>query len=251
MKKFLTSLVACMCIICMFSGCGKKKDDASASPTPSTTETEAPTGEPDATPSSGDATKPDNTPENTGGNTVTNAPNNQTKNPGNATAKPTNAPTVKPTEAGWKKPNPQKITSMQPFANGERVCFVGDSITQANHYIDYIIDYYNNNLKDRKVEFFNCGVSGGKAVFQNKLIYNDTLLYNPTTVVIMLGINDSRLNVYNPQAASDQAFINRTVASYKSEMTTRLCFMPKCKRLAPAKILPVRLTLCLTFTAAA
>ena len=80
---------------------------------------------------------------------------------------------------------------MRGFPKGARVCFLGDSITHANDYISRIADYYHENLSDRKVNFYNCGVSGGSLKTLLTIFDQDIAVHKPTHAVIMIGINDS------------------------------------------------------------
>ena len=80
---------------------------------------------------------------------------------------------------------------MDLFKSGDRVCFVGDSITHLNYYLSYVIMNYRENFPDKKVEFYNCGVSGGTLSTSLALFNEDVLIHNPTHVVLMIGINDS------------------------------------------------------------
>jgi len=80
---------------------------------------------------------------------------------------------------------------MNGFPKGARVVFLGDSITHANDYISRIADYYHEYLSDRKVCFYNCGVSGGSLRAMLTIFDQDIAVHNPTHAVIMIGINDS------------------------------------------------------------
>lgn len=80
---------------------------------------------------------------------------------------------------------------MRGFPKGARVVFLGDSITHANDYISRILDYYHENLSDRKVSFYNCGVSGGSLRTMLTIFDQDIAVHKPTHAVIMIGINDS------------------------------------------------------------
>lgn len=81
---------------------------------------------------------------------------------------------------------------MQPFPNNSRVVFIGDSITAANLYTSHIMAYYLENLKDKKVVFFNSAVPGGTTVSQLTYLYDVALKFSPTHAIVNLGVNDSR-----------------------------------------------------------
>ena len=80
---------------------------------------------------------------------------------------------------------------MKGFPKNARVCFIGDSITHDNGFVSYISAYYHENLKDREVNFYNCGVAGARIRTALPILDKDVLSHNPTHAVIMLGINDS------------------------------------------------------------
>jgi type I restriction-modification system DNA methylase subunit len=80
---------------------------------------------------------------------------------------------------------------MSRFPNGARVCFIGDSITHNNLHVSHVVDYYREHFADAKVEFYNCGISGGTLTTTLNCFDEDIPLYNPTHAVIMIGINDS------------------------------------------------------------
>ncbi len=80
---------------------------------------------------------------------------------------------------------------MNKFPNGSRVCFIGDSITHNNLFLAHIVAYYREHFSDSKVEFYNCGISGGTLKTTLSCFDEDILPYDPTHAVIMIGINDS------------------------------------------------------------
>ena len=84
---------------------------------------------------------------------------------------------------------------MERFPDDARVCFVGDSITHRGLYIAHIASHYRKYFPDSKVEFYDCGISGGNLGNSIKVYGEDTALYEPTHVVLMIGVNDSRRNL--------------------------------------------------------
>ena len=93
---------------------------------------------------------------------------------------------------------------MDRFQAHARVCFVGDSITHAGHFQKHIVAYYRKNFPDAKVEFYNCGISGGN--LRNTIsIYNEDIdIYSPTHTVLMIGVNDSRRDRLNHEASDEK-----------------------------------------------
>lgn len=80
---------------------------------------------------------------------------------------------------------------MKRFENNARVCFVGDSITHTGIFIKYIVSTYRREFPDSKVEFYNCGIAGGSLGNAIKVFDEDIAIYDPTHIVLMIGINDS------------------------------------------------------------
>ena len=80
---------------------------------------------------------------------------------------------------------------MERFKNGDRVCFIGDSLIAMNHTLPWIIDSYRNNFPNEDIRFFNCGVAGGTAEFALEIFEEDVLPWKPTHAVVAFGANDS------------------------------------------------------------
>jgi lysophospholipase L1-like esterase len=77
---------------------------------------------------------------------------------------------------------------------GERIVFLGDSITQggggATGYITVFKNAMAENHKDLGIEVFNAGISGNKVPDLQKRLEKDVLAKKPTLVFIYIGIND-------------------------------------------------------------
>lgn len=80
---------------------------------------------------------------------------------------------------------------MKGFPENARVCFIGDSITYNNGCVSYISAYYHEYLKERNVNFYNCGVAGGRIRTALPIMDKDVFSHDPTHAVIMFGINDA------------------------------------------------------------
>lgn len=81
-----------------------------------------------------------------------------------------------------------------PLKKGERIVFLGDSITAggagANGYVTLIRKALTEKHKDLGIEVFGAGISGNKVPDLQKRLERDVLKKNPTLVVIYIGIND-------------------------------------------------------------
>jgi lysophospholipase L1-like esterase len=84
-----------------------------------------------------------------------------------------------------------QLPSLSFFQPGERVCFVGNSITEGGYYESYIWLYYMLHFPNRRITVYNCGIGGDRA--QNILgrLDADVFAKKPTTICMSFGMNDS------------------------------------------------------------
>lgn len=83
------------------------------------------------------------------------------------------------------------------FQDGDRVCFVGNSITMSGSFHHYINLFYATRFPERKIKFFNCGISGEQAGHILRRVDTDILINNPTWCVVMAGSNDVNETLYS------------------------------------------------------
>jgi lysophospholipase L1-like esterase len=86
--------------------------------------------------------------------------------------------------------------SPQPFINGDRVVFAGNSITEAGFYETYIWLYYITHFPERKIEVMNGGIGGDVARQIYVRLDDDILAMKPTVLSISFGMNDSKYFEY-------------------------------------------------------
>lgn len=81
-----------------------------------------------------------------------------------------------------------------PLAKGERIVFLGDSITQAGvgpqGYVTLVKNTLAQECKDLGIVVLGAGISGNKVPDLQKRLERDVLSKKPTLVVIYIGIND-------------------------------------------------------------
>ena len=75
------------------------------------------------------------------------------------------------------------------FKDGERVAFVGNSITCGGRYHSYIWLYYMTRFPGMRIDMFNEGV-GGDVVLQMTQRMDKVFEHNPTIVTLTFGMND-------------------------------------------------------------
>src|SRR5258708_40211169 len=81
-----------------------------------------------------------------------------------------------------------------PLKKGERIIFLGDSITQGGGgpkgYVTLVKNALTEKHKDLGIEVVNAGISGNKVPDLQRRLRKDVLDRKPTLVVIYIGIND-------------------------------------------------------------
>lgn len=122
---------------------------------------------------------------------------------------------------------PEKIA---PFHTGDRVAFVGNSITEAGYYESYIWLYYMLHFPKEKITVFNTGIGGDRAEDMYKRWNDDVVTKKPTVVCLTFGMNDSDYFVYlghNPdsvgkaRADSSKAWFERIEGEMKKMQGVR------------------------------
>ena len=77
---------------------------------------------------------------------------------------------------------------------GERILFLGDSITELgvkpNGYVALLREELSARYPDLEIEIIGAGISGNKVTELEKRLGKDVIERNPTIVVIYIGIND-------------------------------------------------------------
>jgi lysophospholipase L1-like esterase len=84
-----------------------------------------------------------------------------------------------------------QVQPLTPFAPGDRVAFVGNSITEAGYYESYVWLYYMLHFPGRRITVYNCGIGGDRAKNILARLDADVLAKKPTTVCMTFGMNDS------------------------------------------------------------
>ena len=112
----------------------------------------------------------------------------------------------------------QAQQTIPPFKKGERVVFVGNSITHGGHYHSFIWLYYMTRFPDMPVNVMNAGVGGDSAWDIIKRLDSDVFGKNPTYMTMTFGMNDvGYYDFYKPEAQEiAQKQIEKSLASYKS-----------------------------------
>jgi lysophospholipase L1-like esterase len=93
-----------------------------------------------------------------------------------------------------------------PFRDGDRVVFLGDSITHAGGYLSRLSDFYLTRYPDRAVRIVNAGVAGDNVHGALARFDEDVARFDPTVLAFMFGMNDSWRNMYEPAKMADRSY---------------------------------------------
>jgi lysophospholipase L1-like esterase len=83
--------------------------------------------------------------------------------------------------------------------DGDRVVFLGDSITQQRIYTRYVMDYFALRYPELHVTFRNAGVSGDTAVGAIQRLEKDVLDARHNVVTICFGMNDAGYGAFDEE----------------------------------------------------
>ena len=119
-----------------------------------------------------------------------------------ATAKPSPAPAPKPA------PKPPGLN----LKDGDRVIFIGDSITHQCLYTQYVENFFYTRYPNTRLHFRNAGVGGDRAIDALDRFDDDIASFKPTVATILLGMNDGSYKDFDPAV----------FATYAKDMTTLL-----------------------------
>jgi len=89
------------------------------------------------------------------------------------------------------------------FQKNDRVCFVGNSITNQGEFHHNILLYHITRFPNAPLVFFNCGISGNKTENVLSRMEDDILVNKPTKAVIMIGMNDVNRSLYSAKPTTN------------------------------------------------
>lgn len=101
-----------------------------------------------------------------------------------------------------------------PFRAGDRVVFVGNSITEGGHYHSYIWLYYMTRFPHQRMQMHSAGIGGDASWDILNRIEEDAYAKKPTVLTLTFGMNDSGYYEYNSDNA--QPFVNQRLQKVDS-----------------------------------
>ena len=82
------------------------------------------------------------------------------------------------------------VKSIPVFPKDARVCFVGDSLTACSFWVEYVYEYYLEKFPGTQLRVYNSGISSSNIGFLMSSFEENIMVWNPTHVVLMIGVND-------------------------------------------------------------
>lgn len=95
------------------------------------------------------------------------------------------------------------------FKDGDRVCFIGDSITHGAFYIENLLLFYTTRYPDARMQIYNAGMSGEGVGGVLKRLEWDVFNNKPDVSVIMIGMNDVPRGAYAEKWRNHKSFPGR------------------------------------------
>ncbi|MBO9154818.1 SGNH/GDSL hydrolase family protein [Chitinophaga sp. GCM10012297] len=111
--------------------------------------------------------------------------------------------------------------SAQVFKKGDRVAFVGNSITHNGDFWHNVSLWYATRYPQLGVTFFNCGISGDVTKGILDRMDEDILVHQPTWAVIMIGMNDVNRPLYDKKRVNEPGIKEQqqqALATYKKKL---------------------------------
>lgn len=107
--------------------------------------------------------------------------------------------------------------SIKPFEKGDRISFIGNSITYGGHYHAYVWLYYMTRFPDRRITIINNGIGANAADQMYMRLEEDVLKKNPDVIFLTFGMNDAGyFEFLRPNADSlAKEKIRKSYESYK------------------------------------
>jgi len=107
-----------------------------------------------------------------------------------------------------------RAQQVSPFKDGDRVIFMGNSITDGGHYHSYIWLYYMIHFPKTRISIINAGIGGDVCKQMLERLDDEVFSKKPTIMTFTFGMNDTGYQYYQPEKA-DSAYNVRIEESLK------------------------------------
>jgi lysophospholipase L1-like esterase len=101
-----------------------------------------------------------------------------------------------------------------PFKTGDRIVFMGNSITDGGHYHSYIWLYYMTHFPEMRISVVNAGIGGDVCKQMLERLDDEVFAKKPTIMTFTFGMNDTGYQNYPPDKV-DSAYNAKVTASLK------------------------------------
>jgi lysophospholipase L1-like esterase len=114
------------------------------------------------------------------------------------------------------------------FKKGDRVCFIGNSITHNGEFHHNILQYFVTRYPQVQISFYNNGIKGDVVNGVLNRLEKDILIHKPTHAIIMIGMNDvqrelyGKSTIYNPDTLNKRKLALERYAKNLSTLVTTL-----------------------------
>ena len=116
---------------------------------------------------------------------------------------------------------------MAPFADGDVVAVIGDSITHDGRWQRFIGDFYATRFPTRHITILNNGIGGDMVGGVLRRLDDDILAAHPNVAVVMLGMNDVGRTAYTEGGEQDPALIKIRAAALERYRTGMTALLPR------------------------
>lgn len=123
-------------------------------------------------------------------------------------------------------------SKIQPFVNGDRVVFMGNSITDGGHYHSYIWLYYMTHFPNLRIQCFNAGIGGDVSKQMLERIDSEVFAKKPTVMTLTFGMNDTGYQLFAADKADSlyRLKVNTSLTSF-NQIVKRLQQHPEIKKI--------------------
>jgi len=111
-------------------------------------------------------------------------------------------------------PPPVAAQQVLPFKNGDKVVFMGNSITDGGRYHSYIWLYYMTHFPASRIEIVNAGIGGDVCRQMLERLDDEVFSKNPSIMTFTFGMNDTGYQNY-PPAKADSVYAAKVGESLK------------------------------------
>jgi lysophospholipase L1-like esterase len=128
--------------------------------------------------------------------------------------------------------NMVKAQTIAPFKAGDKVAFVGNSITDGGHYHSDIWLYYMTRFPNQRITCYNVGIGGDNVKQMYDRFDYEVLPKHPTIMTLTWGMNDSGyFEWFKPDAASYAKNTVDTAEARYAKFDAELKLHPEIKKI--------------------